>query len=834
MGCASSKSSSSSGHRNRRPSTSSDKSKDWKEEKEEAKPLKEDRNNEDEKKLHNGDNTTDDDKTFELPKPPTPRPKPPTPERVRRLREERENDDKASEEERAEPSPQPPTPPPPEPEKERTSPQPPPSPKPEPVPEPKPETEHKPEPEPEPKPEAAPAPDLAPPEDDEEDDMEEDDTPFDDDGVRDIEGYSMNAVGLLDKTVDFRTNNVEDESEVKPVVAPGALYTDEEFPLEIAIVQDHSGVEWKRPGEFVDNPKLFSDGATRFDIGQGSAGTCWFLSTVANIAGNKSMIDQVIPDSAYLIENPAEYDGTFHARFFRFGKWEDVYTDDFLPVIYGNVLWGAKSTTDEREMWVALLEKAFARLYGSYDAVYGGQPGDAYLLLTGGIGERIDLDSHTDKASALFKRIKNALNSGCQVACVVPDEYDNHQGLVGGHAYSLVGTAEVGRTKLMRVRNPWGHGEWKGAWSDGSSEWLSIPDNSISAPNKDDGEFYVSLPDFMTYFSQTTICSLTPDFDCDGTSDSLNHVLGIYGEWKQGCTGGFHKLLKNPRYCFEISDAGMMEDGTVPFVAQIIQQSQKRKADNISVRCDIFKILGDRIKPTGRCIAMEIQGQKTNVYAPELQTSFRHKLKPGRYMLVPSTLDEGLEKAFLLRAFSSAPLLNIKEITPDVNLVSCENEETLEINGRVEKLSFDKTLFGEFIAGQNAGGQVSHRDSYHLNPQYLINIPDKGRDVPLVVHIMQVQEEPQYPVGIRLFNLGSGAKPPLDINYLYDHYNDSPNHLEGSQAKFMISWDVDVRYMLPPGKYVAVVHMDEPNTQKEFSIVFKSNTQIRIKGYQTG
>ena len=35
--------------------------------------------------------------------------------------------------------------------------------------------------------------------------------------------------------------------------------------------------------------------------------------------------------------------------------------DDFLPVIYGNTLWGAKSKDDPNEIWPALLEKAFAR-----------------------------------------------------------------------------------------------------------------------------------------------------------------------------------------------------------------------------------------------------------------------------------------------------------------------------------------------------------------------------------------------------------------------------------------------------------------------------------------
>ncbi|KAH9503245.1 hypothetical protein Btru_068552 [Bulinus truncatus] len=663
---------------------------------------------------------------------------------------------------------------------------------------------------------------------------EEDDTPFDDDGLRDHVGYKMNSVGLMEKTVDFRHHFFNEEPEKRPYGNPDHLYVDNDFPLDMAIVQNNMDIEWKRPKEFVDNPKLFTDGSTRFDIGQGSAGTCWFLSIVADIADNKKMLERVIPESAYYIEDPTRYDGICHFRFFRFGKWEDFYIDDYLPVIHGNSLWGAKSSTDDNEMWVALLEKAFARLHGSYDAIYGGQPGDAYLQLTGGIGERIELEGLKDKANAVFNRIKNALSSNCQVTCVVPDEYDNFKGLVGGHAYSLVDAKQIKQTKLLRVRNPWGHGEWKGAWCDGSSEWKTIPENSIEFPNKDDGEFYVSLEDFMKYFSHTTICSLTPDFDMDGCSDSLNHILHIYGEWYSNTAAGFHKLLQNPRFSFILPAKGALEDGKVPLVLQMIQHSKKRKTDNISVRCDIFKVLGDKIRQTGRCISLEIQGQKNNVYSPELQSSFRFKLKPGRYMIIPSTVSEGQEKAFLLRIFSPGPLDNVKEIPWKAHLTSCENEEYFDVKGQKYLLTFEKTLFGEFISGQNAGGQISNQTSYASNPQYLIIVPDTSTNVPVVIHIMQKNIEPQYPVGIRIYKVSEGYQPPLTTKYLYENYSKCPTHIDGDQSKFIISWDVDVRYLLPAGKYIALIHLDEPNTEKPFSILFKSTVHITIKGFQTG
>ena len=77
--------------------------------------------------------------------------------------------------------------------------------------------------------------------------------------------------------------------------------------------------------------------------------------------------------------------------------------------------------------------------------------------------------------------------------------------------------------------------------------------------------------------------------------------------------------------------------------------------------------------------------------------------------------------------------------------------------------------------------------------------------------------------------MDQGVKLPVDIAYLYDKYQDSPADVTGSQSKFMISWDVDIRYMLPPGRYIGLVHLDEPNTEKAFAIVFKSTDHLKIR-----
>lgn len=46
-----------------------------------------------------------------------------------------------------------------------------------------------------------------------------------------------------------------------------------------------------------------------------------------------------------------------------------------------------------------------------------------------------------------------------------------HSGLVNSHAYSVIDVVHSHGFKLIKLRNPWGRGEWEGDWSDKSSMW---------------------------------------------------------------------------------------------------------------------------------------------------------------------------------------------------------------------------------------------------------------------------------------------------------------------------------------------------------------------------
>nr|KAG5712016.1 hypothetical protein BaRGS_020742 [Batillaria attramentaria] len=397
--------------------------------------------------------------------------------------------------------------------------------------------------------------------------------------------------------------------------------------------------------EFRRNPVLYTDGRSRFDVGQGRLGTCWFLATVSSIADKPHLLDKVIPPNAY-----SPRDGTFHARFWHFGQWEDVYIDDYLPVIYGDQIWGAHSA-DRDEMWISLLEKAFAKNHGSYNAVEGGTAVDAFPALTGGVSESVDHKDVTNR-DEFYVRINNAVMSGCYVISSVPLRNDDMYGLVGGHAYAMTGLAKVRGERLLRVRNPWGtEKEWTGRWSDKSETWNGIPPSEVPHADRPDGEFWVSFDDFWNFFSESTICSLMPDFDKDGRTDTLDYIVHIYGQWVGPKAAGFRNKLGNPKYLFTVPD----EDDDVPVVVQLIQKKKHNRDSTDQIRCDLFKIQGS----ADSRFALENMGTKTKSYTPDAQRSFRFRLKGGNYCVVPSASKPGIEREFLIRVFTPLPLSNV-------------------------------------------------------------------------------------------------------------------------------------------------------------------------------
>lgn len=117
-----------------------------------------------------------------------------------------------------------------------------------------------------------------------------------------------------------------------------------------------------------------------------------------------------------------------------------------------------------------MIEKAYAKLHGSYAALESGWTADGFVDLTGGISERIQF-SDADKYShrgGLWGIIGECHREGWLAACSATGgrEADNGMGILTGHAYSIINARELlvnGQPEyLLQIRNPWGQKEWTG------------------------------------------------------------------------------------------------------------------------------------------------------------------------------------------------------------------------------------------------------------------------------------------------------------------------------------------------------------------------------------
>lgn len=92
----------------------------------------------------------------------------------------------------------------------------------------------------------------------------------------------------------------------------------------------------------------------------------------------------------------------------------------------------------------------------------------------------------------------------------------SESGIVEGHAYAILDVQEVARNggsvRLIQLRNPWGQGEWKGRWSDGSSEWSEDVKKKLKYQNKDDGIFWMQVEDFVSSFEEVCVNKLHEDY----------------------------------------------------------------------------------------------------------------------------------------------------------------------------------------------------------------------------------------------------------------------------------------------------------------------------------
>nr|XP_024661953.1 calpain-1 catalytic subunit [Maylandia zebra]XP_024661954.1 calpain-1 catalytic subunit [Maylandia zebra] len=433
-----------------------------------------------------------------------------------------------------------------------------------------------------------------------------------------------------------------------------------------------SGMRWMRPTELCKRPEFIVDGATRTDICQGALGDCWLLAAIASLTLNDHLLHRVVPHGQGFQQG---YAGIFHFQFWQFGEWVDVVIDDRLPARDGKLLF--VHSKDRTEFWSALMEKAYAKLNGCYEALSGGSTCEGFEDFTGGVTEMYDLNK---APSDLFSIIRRAVERGSLLGCSIDITSANDmeavtfKKLVKGHAYSLTGVEEVSyrgnMTKLVRIRNPWGEVEWTGAWSDDAREWDSIDPSARSRlqNRSEDGEFWMSYTDFLREFSRLEICNLTADALQNSQMKKWSSSL-FQGEWRRGSTAGGCRnypasFWLNPQFKIMLQNPDMQGNPDCSFVVALMQKDRRKKRqegqDMETIGFALYEVPDEFKGRSGVHLKRDFflshaSSARSETFINLREVSSRLKLPKGEYIIVPSTFEPNKDGDFVLRVFSEKP-----------------------------------------------------------------------------------------------------------------------------------------------------------------------------------
>jgi hypothetical protein len=217
-----------------------------------------------------------------------------------------------------------------------------------------------------------------------------------------------------------------------------------------------------------------------------------------------------------LVVSSSPENGSFSVRFFKDGGWVTVTVDDLVPVTRtarGLTQLYARGS-NAMELWPSVFEKAYAKLHNGYQNLEGGSTSQALVDLTGGQADKLAL------SAVAFEDLMGYAGKGWLMGCAwapTEDEAEprENSGLLISHAYSVIDVREVAEARgngglvthrLVRVRNPWGEGEWTGPWADGTPQWKKEILDQLGYAFADDGTFWMAWDDFRAHFNKLYVC----------------------------------------------------------------------------------------------------------------------------------------------------------------------------------------------------------------------------------------------------------------------------------------------------------------------------------------
>ncbi|KAJ8270190.1 hypothetical protein GJAV_G00111380 [Gymnothorax javanicus] len=618
------------------------------------------------------------------------------------------------------------------------------------------------------------------------------------------------------------------------------LFEDLEFPPdESSLFSDYTApisefqdcITWMRPQEICTSPRMFPENPNEAHVKQGILGDCWFLCACNALLKNEHLMNKVLP-AGQPQWGDDQFEGRFRFRFWQFGCWVDVEVDERLPCINGKLCFSHCQSPSA--FWVALLEKAYAKLHGSYEKLWAGQVSDALVDLTGGLAERWSLKNSGKEESVLAENLKpkKKLDLGSlqgvrhrgTVSCSVHSSPGGASELGQYHALSVMEwvdvTTQAGRgVRLLRIRNPWGRRCGGGVWSESGNGWRELkPDCSQELLSRtQEEEFWVEEAELLKEIDEVTVgypINRQGLLQSIYTGNELPHSQQMGGCWiKDHSAGGCRNNTSygsNPKFWLRFSEPGEVLVSLLqhrgwrqPSISKKyrnmegpLEGSPEQHQHYQAIGLHMWKVEKKHFNVTRTL--NKTPCASTHCHAYEREVTLRTNLGAGFHLLIPSTFLQGAESSFLLRVFSSAPVSLSALKTSRLSVVGVSDGE------------WETSFFpGKWVPGISAGGSRNF-PSHRTNPHVPLTVSYQSRGPNTRITLRQhCPAKALQPIGFHIYQVPEGSVDPQISQ------DQEP---EASCVPHCYTPEVSLYCSLCPGAYVILPSTYQPHCKGHFTL----------------
>ena len=340
------------------------------------------------------------------------------------------------------------------------------------------------------------------------------------------QGLSGEDLAKFNQKIEEIQASGQEWKDPKFVAGKEIMFTDPKMrPILNIVLMEFN---WQRPSEIHQEAKFAIHAKNQADLNFGLFSNPNFIGAVGLLAGHPTALQKIFLDVENLDKGYAAF------QFFRNGEWRAVIVDTLVPFSKTKKSHLLCHTSIYGELWLPLLEKAYAKLHGSFQNIKEIPTSQILTELTGGSVETILFKEKKLKEFELFSLVEYLLHHpieskitilGCVNRVQENEAYKKNagkRGIYDDHYYGILLAKEYKGwcapdvdLRLLKIRNYWGAGgNWSGNWCNHGEDWdrAKLVREDLR-PNGLDREyhyrdFFMDSADLRKKFNQLVVCRL--------------------------------------------------------------------------------------------------------------------------------------------------------------------------------------------------------------------------------------------------------------------------------------------------------------------------------------